>query len=130
MESTSSSSDKPRRHGCLTAFLIFMIAANTITALTYILNREVVRATLPSATHAALLVLAVGGMSNVICALGLLWWKKWGFYGCAVTAFLVFRVNLSIGIPFIPALFGLAGIGILYGTLQLGGEDKAWTHLE
>ena len=107
-----------------------MVIANTLTALVYLFNSEAISAALPSATPAAFLVLALVGISNVVFAIALFRWKKWGFYGFAATALIVLGVNLAIGISVVQALFGFAGVGILYWTLQMGEDNKAWPHLE
>jgi hypothetical protein len=41
-----------------------------------------------------------------------------------------FALNLAIGVSIPQAIMGLAGIAILYGVLQIGGENKGWAQLE
>jgi hypothetical protein len=73
-----------KRHGCLTAWLVLMIVANSASALWYVLRSETIRRSLPNAPGWALPVLIVVSLFNVVCAGTLLQWKKWGFRGsCA-----------------------------------------------
>ncbi len=123
-------SDGKQRHGCLTAWLVLMILANAAVAYIYLFASAAIKQSLPSAPAWAFLALAIGGVVNIICAIALFQWKKWGFYGFLVTAAVVFGVNLMIGINIVQALFGLVGIAILYAVLQIGGDKKGWTQLE
>lgn len=122
--------DKPKRHGCLTAFLIVMIVANVLTALIYLFASDTVRQTYPDAPAWIFVLLAVMGLLNVAFAVALFQWKRWGFYGFVATAAVAFVVNLYIGLGIGQALFGLAGVAILYAVLQIGDDRKAWPHLE
>ena len=75
-------------------------------------------------------VLVVGGVFNLVCAIGLFRWKKWGFWGFVGSASIVFVINLSIGLSLGAALAGLLGVAILYGVLHIGKERKGWPQLE
>ena len=118
------------RHGCLTAYLVFMIIANSATALLYLFGSEAIRRNAPNMPGWAFPVLIVAGIFNLICAVALWRWKKWGFWGFVVSALVAFAVNLSIGVEPGFALLGLVGLGILYGVLHIGSEDKGWPQLE
>jgi hypothetical protein len=107
-----------------------MIVANSLVALVYVFWSGMIRATRPSMPGWAFAILAIGGIVNVACAIGLLQWRKWGFYGFIASAAMAFVVNLTIGLGIIQALFGLAGVAVLYGVLNIGNEDKGWTQLE
>jgi len=124
-----------QRHGCLTAYLIFMIIANSLVTLVY-LPRPNYQLILFDIVHLYWTrafvwpVLIVAGIFNVVCAVALLRWKKWGFWGFAVSSVIIFFVNLFIGLDIWPALVGLLGLPILYGVLQIGKEDKGWPQLD
>ena len=75
-------------------------------------------------------VLAALAAVNVACAVAIFLWKKWGFYGFAATSAVAFVVNLALGINFVQALFGLIGLAILYGVLQIGSANKGWPQLD
>jgi hypothetical protein len=113
-----------KRHGCLTALLIVIIAANAILALVYLL------ASGSGFAAWVLPTLAIGCLANVACAVALFRWKKWGFWGFAATSAAAFVINLSIGVNAGSALVGFAGIAVLYGVLQIGDErSKGWSQL-
>jgi hypothetical protein len=116
------------RHGCLTAWLVLMIIVNALTALSYLVLTLLVRKTVAPAW--ALLVLAVACIANVVFAVALFRWKKWGFLGFLGTTIVALVINLRIGIKPAFAIVGLFGIAILYGVLQIGGERKGWNLLE
>jgi xanthosine utilization system XapX-like protein len=116
------------RHGCLTAWLILMIIANAVTALTYVVLILFGRKTVAPAW--ALLALAVACIANVLFAVALFRWKKWGFFGFLGTTILTLVINLRNGIKPTFASIGLFGIVILYAVLQIGGERKGWNQLE
>ncbi|MGH3755135.1 MAG: hypothetical protein ACRDRP_21075 [Pseudonocardiaceae bacterium] len=63
--------------------------------------------------------------ANVVCAIALFQWRKWGFYGFVATSVVGLVVNLAIGLNPVQALLGLVGIAILYGVLQIGGTGRA-----
>ena len=50
-----------QRHGCLTAYLVFMIIANSATGLVYLLASEAIRTAMPNMPVWASPVLIVGG---------------------------------------------------------------------
>jgi hypothetical protein len=94
------------------------------------LERDTIRQYSPSTPDWALLILAVTSIMNVACAVALLKWKKWGFFGFIATSVITFVVNLMTGLNIVHALGGLVGIAVLYGVLQIGKEKKGWTQLE
>jgi hypothetical protein len=119
-----------QRHGCLTAWLVLMIIANSGTALVYLLGSAAIKQTLPSAPAWCFPLLAVLGLLNVVCAVALLQWRKWGFFGFVVSALAAFGINLAIGLNIVQACFGLVGVGVLYAVLQIGNANKGWPQLE
>lgn len=124
MEQTKS------RHGCLTAWLVLMIIANAASGLIYIFGGSTVRSTFPGAPGWAFPALIVFSLVNLVCAIAIFQWKKWGFWGFCASSILVGFVNLSIGLGIGTTLGGLIGLAILYGVLQIGNENKGWPQLE
>lgn len=113
------------RHGCLAAYLVLMIVINSVVALTYLLlskDMHIPRWAFP------VLILAVA--FNVVCAIALFKWKKWGFWGFTASAVTIFLVNLSLGLGAGRALLGFLGLPILYGVLHIGKEKKGWSQLD
>jgi hypothetical protein len=73
-------------------------------------------------------VVVVCCLANVIFAVALLRWRKWGFYGFLVTTLIALANNLMIGLGIGISIIGLLGIVILYAVLQIG-SPKGWTQL-
>jgi hypothetical protein len=119
-----------QRDGCLTAYLIFMIVINSATALLYLVGSDAIRRESPNMPGWAFPVLIVLGIFNLVCAVALFKWKKWGFWGFVASAAVAFCLNLYVGVQIGFAIFGLLGVAILYGVLQLGKEKKAWPQLD
>ena len=120
-------SDNKQRHGCLTAWLVFMIIGNSISSLIYLINPDVLQV---DASEWTFLLLAFLGAVNVMCAIALLQWQRWGFYGFCVTAAISGLVNISIGFGIVSLLYAAIAVGALFGMLNLGKERKAWPKLE
>jgi hypothetical protein len=124
------SSRRPKsRHGCATAWLIFMIIANAAVMLLYLVSGNQIKQNLPNSPDWVLPVLIGLGALNVVFAVFLLAWKKWAFYGFAANSILILFVNLAAGLG-AQSVSGLVGIAILYGVLQIGGERSTWNQLE
>jgi hypothetical protein len=116
--------DTPPRHGCLLTYLIFMIVVNSIIVVTY--GAMAIRA-MPTPANifpGLVYIMGLAGILNIVFAVALLAWKKWGFYGFCASAAIIFVINLVIGINPIMAFVGLIGPAILYGVLQIGGDRK------
>jgi hypothetical protein len=118
------------RHGCVTAWLILMIIANSVLALIYLFTANKLAQTMniPIILVVALVIL---GVANVIFSVMLWSWKKSGFYGFVITGIIAFFINISIGISPVRCVLGLIGIAILYGILQIKNDGiSAWENLE
>jgi hypothetical protein len=118
------------RHGCLTAWLVLMIIANSATALMYLFGSGAIRQSLPNMPGWAFPVLIVMSLFNLVCAIALFQWKKWGFWGFCGSSVVALVVNLSVGPGIGPALGGVVGVLLLYGVLHIGKENKGWPQLE
>ncbi|GMN10981.1 hypothetical protein MTsPCn9_27070 [Croceitalea sp. MTPC9] len=121
-----------KRHGCVTAWLILMIIANSFTAITYLFMGDVVLENLPNPTSKSMLVLlAILGLANLAFAILLFQWKKWAFWSFVASALITLAVNLSIGLGLGQSLLGLLGVILLYAILQIKQDGKtAWENLE
>lgn len=118
MDSEASSPEEvaepePQRGGCLTAFLLVMIIANALTALFHLSFPSFVSRHYPGMGRGLVLLLGLGGLLNIVFAILVWQWRRAGVYGLAAIAVLVFPLNLHIGIPVLPAAFGLLGPLIL-----------------
>ena len=125
--------EEKKRHGCLTAYLIVMIIANSAIVLIYLfflLISGTIQQSLPDIPVWAIPVLCVFGIFNLICVIALFKWKKWGFWGFCASAVIIFIINLAIGLGIGQSVLGLLGVAILFGVLQIGKENKGWPQLD
>ncbi len=121
-----------QRHGCVTAWLITMIVLNSLGALLYLLASEWVAKNLPhNVSTSTILLLGVIEIGNVVFSVLLFQWKKIGFYGFVMTSIVALIINLSIGTGAAQSVFGILGIALLYGVLQIKKDNvTAWENLE
>jgi hypothetical protein len=119
-----------QRHGCLTARLVVIVIANVLVGLAYLAARGTIAGALPNVPRGIFLLLSAVSFVNVVFAIALFQWKRWGFYGFVATSLLALVINLAAGLGVVRSLIGLLGVAILYGVLQIGGARKGWTQLE
>ena len=120
----------PERHGCVTAWLILMLIANSVIALIYMFTVDKMERVL-KASLTSVIMLIIVSILNVIFSVMLLSWKKIAFYCFAATAIIAFVININLGISPGRALVGLAGFAILYGILQIKKDGvSAWEYLK
>jgi hypothetical protein len=111
-----------KRHGCLTAWLIFII----IGVILVIIYNFIYFADYETWEFAVIIAI---GILQIICVIAIFKWKKWGFWGICTLAVITVIINLLSGVgPY--SFAGLFGIALLYGVLQIGGENKGWKQLE
>jgi hypothetical protein len=133
METNSEYSNVTKqRHGCVAAWLIFIIISNSIAALFYLFASELIAKNLPGdVPTSTIIVLGIVTLTNVFFAYLIFQWKKYGFWGLAVTSFCGLLINFDLGFGMGESLYGLAGIAILYGILQIKkGNGSGWENLE
>ena len=118
------------RHGCLTAWLIFMMIANSMSVLIYVLGGQAIKQAIPNSPGWLFPSLIVLSAFNLVCAIALFKWKKWGFWGFLGSSVAAFIINLSIGMGLVQSVLGLLGIAILYGVLNIGENNKGWSQLQ
>lgn len=121
---------KKERHGCLTAYLVLAIIANSATALLYLFGAEAIKRSTPTIPDWSFPVLIVLVLFNLMCAIALFRWKKWGFWGLVASAVVTLGVNLAIGLGLSSAILGFVGVLLLYGVLHIGKDNKGWPQLE
>ncbi len=121
-----------QRHGCVTAWLVFMIIVNSISGLANIFYNDIIARQIGNSSAGMFIVLlGVLGLLNVLFAVFILKWKKMGFWGFAGTSVVACVINVAVGLPVGQSLFGLIGMGILYAILQFSANNKtAWENLD
>ena len=121
---TKNSNVTKQRHGCVTAWLILMIIANSAIAILYLFASEKITKNLPRDVSTSMIILlGIIGIGNVIFSVLLLQWKKLGFWGFIITSIGALVINMTIGMGIGQSLFGLVGIGILYGILKIKKDN-------
>jgi len=98
----------------LSAFLILMIIVNSATVFTYIVHSEFIIQEIPKLTTGILYFVAALAFANVVLAIGIWNWKKWGVYGFCGVATTVFFINLYVGIGISGSFMGLMSTVIIY----------------
>ncbi|MCJ7751468.1 MAG: hypothetical protein MUQ65_10305, partial [Armatimonadetes bacterium] len=117
-------------HGCLTALLVLMIVANSAAGLLYLSGSGAIKQVLPGAASWVFPVMGILGLFNLVCAVALLKWRKWGFWGLVASSIVASLVNMSMGVGVGTSVVGMVGIALLYGVLQIGGENRGWPQLD
>ncbi len=125
---------RKKRHGCLTALLVFIIVINLFAAFFTWLGAGVLAEFLENepATWVTWFNVIIS-LLVVVFAIAIFIWKKWGFWGLVAIQIINIVVSAVSGNVFsvVSSIIGaLIAIGILYGVLQIGNEDKGWPQLE
>jgi hypothetical protein len=121
-----------QRHGCVTAWLILMIVANSLTAVTYLfLSDKITKLMTTEVPESMIIVLGVLGIFNVLFSVMLFQWRKIAFWGFVVTSLCSFLFNLVNGLGIGQSLGGLLGVAVLYAVLQMKKDNvSAWENLK
>jgi hypothetical protein len=111
------------RGGCLTAFLVMMMVANSLSAMGYFFMRDMIRSQPPHPSAAMILVLGLASVANIAFTVAVWRWKKWGVYGFLGISILAFIANLQMGVAVFQLAFGLVGPIILFLLVR-----PRWSH--
>jgi len=131
-----------QRHGCLTAWLVVALIANTlclwyacdtITKIIVYFSRKTVNSALvPALTHDRniLIMTAICNVGNILAVIALFRWRKWGAY--ALYAIPVINLGFRMMAGERNRIFVILPIHMLlvYIVLNVGGEKKAWPRLK
>jgi hypothetical protein len=115
-----------KRHGCLTTYLITLFTLG-------LFNLWILYGSLQSIEAMPVwqrLFILISNVSAFIWIIALFKWRKWGFWGWCFTVVSGIIYSLVDGDSIVGAFYPLVGLGILYGVLQIGGENKGWNQLE
>jgi len=123
---------RKERNSFVTIWLILLIAGNSLTALLYLIpNKEIADYLHIQLPGLMMVFMGLFALANVLFAVFLLQWKKFGFYGFCLTSISALILKLILGLGLANSIIGLGGIVILYGILQLKkGNNSAWNELE
>lgn len=112
----------------MTAVLIVFMVFAALSLLFNLSLGSAIEESYPDAPTWAPFMLVLPNILMIVCLVAVFRWKRWGFYVGVVVA--TFFLNLAIGLSLGSALFGFVGLAILYGVLQIGGQDSAWSQLD
>ncbi len=120
------------RHGCLTAWLIYLIIAYSIVSLGLFFNSENMAKRLQYITSEnELLIVASMGVLNAMFAFLLLKWVKLGFWGIFSTSLILCVIQISGSENVLNPIVTLICVFILYRLLKLKkGNVSGWDNLE
>jgi hypothetical protein len=123
--------DEPKsRHGCVTAWLVLIIVLNALFTLAVHLLRQRFPNLVPPGESWQIPVSLALCLANIVCAVALLNWKRWGFYGiCAISATAV-GINLYLHASMGQIVGGVIPPLILLIVLQFGDRKTTWSQLE
>jgi hypothetical protein len=98
------------RGGCLTTFLVLMILFNVAVPAYYLVAGHQVRRLNPNFPTWGPTLFVLMGVINLICAIGVWRWRRWGVIGYGATALCFFTVP---GQNPVLAILGLLGPVVL-----------------
>jgi hypothetical protein len=130
-DAPESGGPRKERHGCLAAWLWWLVIGNAIAAVASPMMLATIRQrSIPDFPAWVAWPFSLLSVLGVLFAVALLRWKKWGFYGYAATAVGIFALNVYAGVGVGAAALGLVGTAILFGVLQVGGPKNGCSQLE
>ena len=107
------------------SYLATIVLANAMVPVSYLIGGA--SPDLPRLIAPALFCFCI---LNVSCAIALLRWKKWGFWGICATWLTAMIIGIGLGAnAIVSVVICLSALAILYGVLHLGDESKAWPQL-
>ncbi|SNR35301.1 hypothetical protein [Dokdonia pacifica] len=125
--------ESKQRHGCVTAWLIFMIIGNSYSTLSYLFIDDMLSQFLsePIQDSMRYALVLLGILNLIIFILMLVQMRKWTFWAYVGTGLITFLINISIGLGVGPSIIGFMGVVILYAVLQIKQNGKtAWKNLK
>ena len=119
-----------RRHWTLTTFLVCSIVLHMLLGISdTFASRASWDRLAPHIPYWYWKLWGIRSFAFVVCAVALLRWQKWGFWGICVLACVVPVSGISAGFPVGKSLLSLVYPVLLFGLLRLGGERAAWRQM-
>jgi hypothetical protein len=119
-----------RRHGCLTAYLIFMMVVGVLGAVVYFFAGSFVAQGNPEIPPYLRPLFGVVNLLITPAAYALWKWKKWGFWLFVGIALFGATINTYLTRSIITFLMAPTGVLIMYGILHIGKENQGWKQLD
>ena len=123
---------KKERHGCLTAWLIYLIISYTFMSLgLFFSNEKIMKKISSDASENELLFVASIMALNAMFAFMLLKWLKIGFWGILSTSVILFIIKIIDCDNIINPIVTIVFVIILYGLMKLKKNTvSGWDNLE
>ena len=121
-----------QRHGCLTAWLIYLIIAYSFNAIFYFFKTEEM-SKIAQYNISENMMLLYGSLAilGVIFSIMLLKWIKLGFWGILIISIILFVIQLLNSDRVMSPIFILLCLVILYALLQFKKANvTGWNNLE
>jgi hypothetical protein len=129
-----NSNEAKKRHGCVTAFLIWGIILSLFPLFLFFYFRDyILPEDLPNGiTYNMMIIIGIiNAILYIVCIVMLFRWKKWGFWGYILTVVLSIIINQLMGQDIGNPIFYFVSIVILFGVLQIKKNNiSAWNNLE
>jgi hypothetical protein len=121
-----------QRHGCLTAWLIYLIIAYSFGTIFYFFKTDEISKVLEyKISENMILIRGSLGIFGIIFTIMLLKWVKLGFWGILIISILLFAIQLINEDNIMSPFFILLCLIILYALLQLKKANvTGWNNLE
>lgn len=121
-----------KRHWFLVVWLVLIALGGLTSAFVDFFWQAEVKSYAPSLPVWVIYGMGLLGLCNIIFAVALFYFKKWGFWGyCGVSLVqLVVSLYYTPSNPFLNILVTVIAILILYWALNIGKENKAWPRLK
>jgi hypothetical protein len=121
-----------QRHGCLTAWLIYLIIAYSFSGIFYFFKtEEMSKIAQYKISENMMLIHGSLAILGVIFSIMLLKWIKLGFWGILIISVILFVVQLLNSDRVMSPIFILLCLVILYGLLQFKKANvTGWNNLE
>lgn len=123
---------KKQRHGCLTAWLIYLVLVYSFSTIFYFFKTDEIFKVLGyKISENMILIRGSLGIFGVIFSIMLLKWVKLGFWGILIISILLFIVQLLNSDRIMSPFFISLCLIILYALLQLKKSNvTGWDNLE
>lgn len=133
VETVPANEKADSRYWLLKIWLYGIITVNLVQILNLVIAKYVYLSDIYTFTSSSVQltpILIFAGLANLIFAVALLHFQKWGFWGLVATGFaaLIVQINLGVATVF-TVLLTVFSLSILFGLLRPGGQDDAWYKL-
>jgi hypothetical protein len=120
-------SEQNKRHSFLTIWLCLIVILNLLGGIYYLLNTDKIHELVPTTPLWVIKIQADLAIFNVVCAVALFNWKRWGFWGYCATGVISCFLNIFFSSISIPKAIIISSFSVLmlFWALNVGKEQKA-----